>query len=365
MYISTTNLLAGVFLLLLQLNPGCEKRETGELQQVQFSGRAQGTTYQVIYLSRDGVDYQEDMGQVLESIDSSLSLYLPGSLINRFNESSRGIVIDDYFRDVVKKGLEVSRESDGAFDMTVKPLVDAWGFGEKRQAVVPDSGLVEELLPLVDYRLLEIKADSLIKKHPAVRIDANGIAQGYTLDVLAAFLEKRKIKNYLVELGGEIRVNGKNLNNKPWRIGIETPPPDRGGATAPGSDGKTIPEKQGETTPQAAPVMKMISLSGKGVSTSGNYRRFFESGGKHYAHTIDPRSGYPVQNRLISVTVVAPDCITADAWDNALMVMGIPAAFEKLGNEKKIEALFVYSDENGRLADTCTAGFMKFYLETN
>lgn len=350
MYISMANLLTGIFLLLLQMIPGCEKK-TGEWQRVQFSGRAQGTTYQVIYLSRDGFNFRKEMEQILESIDSSLSLYRAGSLINRFNESSRGIVMDGYFRDVVKKGQEVSRLTGGAFDMTVKPLVDAWGFGEKRGAIVPDSGRIKKLLHLVDYRLVEIKGDSLIKRHPAVRIDANGIAQGYTLDVLAEFLEKRKIRNYLVELGGEIRVNGKNLEGRPWRIGIETPP-----------DGNAAGRDKGKF---AAPVTKMITFSGKAVSTSGNYRRFFESGGKHYAHTIDPRSGYPVQNQLISVTVVAPDCITADAWDNALMVLGIPASFEKLRKENNIEALFVYSDENGRQADTCTAGFMKFYLGNN
>src|SRR5690606_23511817 len=125
MYTSMVNLLTGIFLLLLQLVPGCEKTGNGEWQRVQFSGRAQGTTYQVSYLSRDGVNYQEEMEQVLGAIDSSLSLYVPGSLINRFNESSRGVAMDGDFRDVIKKGQQVSRETGGAFDMTVKPLVDA------------------------------------------------------------------------------------------------------------------------------------------------------------------------------------------------------------------------------------------------
>ncbi|QEC53964.1 thiamine biosynthesis lipoprotein [Anseongella ginsenosidimutans] len=330
----------GIFLLLFQSLPGCDKE--GELQRVHFNGQAQGTTYHVTYLSREGLNYQKDMELILEKIDSSLSLYRPASLINRFNESQTGVIMDRYFKEVVKKGQEVSRRSSGAFDMTVKPLVDAWGFGEERHAVVPDSSEIKELLQLVDYRLLEIKGDSLVKKHPDVRIDANGIAQGYTLDVLAEFLEKRKISNYLVELGGEIRVRGVNEQGRQWRIAIEAPPGKEGGN---------------------APQSKLISVSGKGLSTSGNYRRFFESGGKHYAHTIDPRSGFPSQSGVVSVTVLAPDCITADAWDNVLMVLGVRASMEKLKSNKRLEAFFVYYDKNGRLADTSTAGFKEFYLQ--
>ncbi|HEY9559885.1 MAG TPA: FAD:protein FMN transferase [Anseongella sp.] len=340
-------------LFLLQAMPGCEKQAV-ELQEVRFNGYAQGTTYHVIYLQGNGTSYQSEMDSLLEEIDSSLSLYLPGSLINRFNEHPRGVRMDNFLREVVEKAYVVSRETGGTFDLTVKPLVDAWGFGEQRHSVVPDSDRIRSLLDLVDFRLLEIKGDSLIKKHPDVRIDANGIAQGYTLDVLAGFLEKKHVRNYLVELGGEIRVRGKNREGRGWRIGVETPPePSSGTDHDPSSEAASS---------LARPLTRMISVSDKGVSTSGNYRRFFESGGKHYAHTIDPRSGYPVQNKLISVTVVAPDCITADAWDNALMVMGISDSFEKLRKNGKIEALFIYADENGHLRDTSTAGFHKFYI---
>ena len=339
MYYSIANIFAGFLLLLLQFVPGCDKER--ELQRVQFSGQAQGTTYHMIYLSREGANFQKDMELILENMNRSLSLYHPASLINRFNESPRGIVMDRYFKDVLKTAQKVSKKSGGAFDITVKPLVDAWGFGEKRHTNVPDSSRIKDLLSLVDYRLVQIKGDSLIKKQPEVRIDANGIAQGYTLDLLAEFLEERKVRNYLVELGGEIRVSGKNEQGRPWRIGIEAPPGDDA---------------------DAGLLTSVISVSGKGISTSGSYRRFFEQGGEHYAHTIDPRSGFPTRNGLISVTVVAPDCITADAWDNALMVLGISAAFEKLKENKKLEAFFVYHDENGRLRDTATAGFQKLYL---
>lgn len=330
----------GFFLLLLQSAGGCDKAPG--LTRVQFSGQAQGTTYHITYLSPEGANYQKEMESILEEIDRSLSLYRPGSLINQFNSGERGVHMDRYFKEVVKKGQQVSERSGGAFDMTVKPLVDAWGFGRERHSKVPDSDRIAALLPMVGYRLLEIKGDSLIKKHPGVLIDANGIAQGYTLDVLADFVEERKIKNYLIELGGEIRVRGGNEEGRSWRIGIEAPP-------GPGSD--------------AEPLSRLISVSGKGLSTSGNYRRYFESGGKHYAHTIDPRNGYPTQNNIISVTVVAPDCITADAWDNALMVLGLPAAFELLQKQDELEAFFIYYDENRQIADTSTIGFKEFYLE--
>lgn len=340
-------IIRGFCFLILLLNslPGCEKDR--QLQRVQFNGNAQGTTYQVIYLSEEGASFQQEMEEALAAIDRSLSLYLPGSLINQFNGSDRGIKMDRYFREVVRKGQEVSELSDGAFDLTVKPLVDAWGFGEKRHTQVPDSSYVEELLQAVDYRLIGIKGDSLVKKHPGVRIDANGIAQGYTLDVLAGLLEEKNITDYLIELGGEIRVKGRNEAGRAWRIGIEAPP-------------QAKDESDGENAP--ALLSRLISVSGKGLSTSGNYRKFFESGGKHYAHTIDPRTGYPVQNQLISVTVVAPDCITADAWDNAFMVLGIPASFEKLKELPGVEAFFIYYDAQGRVRDTSTAGFQDFYL---
>lgn len=355
MWYSTVKAL-GFCLLIFQLQPGCEKKElpapgkkpkvaqNGDprLQRVEFRGQAQGTTYQVIYLNKNGKTFQPEVESILEKMDRSLSLYHPASLINRFNEDDRGGVMDLFFKEVVKKAGEISRQSEGAFDITVKPLVDAWGFGVKRHTGVPDSSLVEMLLGHTGYHLLEIKGDSLLKKDPAVQIDANGIAQGYTLDVLAGFLESRNIRNYLIELGGEIRVKGKNEAGRPWRIGIESPP---------GEDGRT------------APLSKIISVSGKGLSTSGNYRRFFESGGKHYAHTIDPRTGYPSQNRLISVTVVARDCITADAWDNALMVWGMEASMKKLRAYEGIEAYFIYTNENGEVRDTCTAGFETYFTE--
>lgn len=349
MWFNTVNILAVVGLaLLVQGPPSCRKQPEPPLRQVSFGGEAQGTTFQVTYLSPDSISYQAETEALLDDIDRSLSLYRPGSLINRFNESRRGVIMDRFFRQVIEKALEVSRQSEGAFDVTVKPLVDAWGFGVERHSYVPDSSYIEELLEYVGYRLLEIKGDSLLKKLPEVQVDLNGIAQGYTLDVLGAFLESKHIGNYLVEVGGEIRAKGHNRKGIPWRIGIERPP-EGGGRPVEGGPWQ--------------PLQQIISISGKGVSTSGNYRKFFESGGKHYAHTIDPRTGYPAPSGLVSVTVVAPDGITADAWDNALMVWGVDTSLERLKDHPALQAYFVYTDRAGELQDTSTAGFRDYFQE--
>jgi thiamine biosynthesis lipoprotein len=260
-----------------------------------FEGKAQGTYYIVKYLSADTTSLQHQIDSIFASIDHSLSLYQPGSLINQFNAGNK-VQMDEHMHAVVEKSLWISKATAGAFDITVKPLVDVWGFGVHRPAVqtVPSADTLKKILRYIGYKNLKIKDNWLIKKQPGVEIDCDGIAQGYTSDVLAHFLEQRNIKNYLVDVGGELCSKGVNQHHNIWTVGIER---------------------------TDAAQTAVLELKDKAITTSGNYRRFFEQGGVHFAHTIDPVSGQALHSNIISVTVIAENAMTADGFDNALILM--------------------------------------------
>ncbi len=303
-----------------------------------ITGNAQGTTYHITYIQNESTVTKNQVDSILNKIDSSLSLYKPYSLINQFNNSEAGCEVDDHFIKVIKKSIETFQNTNGAFDITVKPLVQAWGFGVNETNFIPEPESIKGLKKCIGTSMLEIKKNELRKKNPCVQIDCNGIAQGYSVDVIADFLEKNKIKNYLVELGGEIRVKGENQHKKQWVIGIEKP----------GDDADFLP------------VGHTIYLSSGSVTTSGSYRKFFTKGLKKYSHIIDPVTGYPVDNGMISVTVIAKDAITADAYDNAFMVMGLKKSFLFLENRNDLEVFFVYKKKDRTISDTATNGFYKY-----
>ena len=316
--------------------PGTLKKNADNFYYV--NGYAQGTTYHITYSYNYSVVTKNQVDSILNKIDSSLSLYKSYSLINRFNSSSQGCEIDRHFINVIKKSIETFEQTGGAFDITVKPLVQAWGFGVNPVNTMPDSVDIIKLKKCIGSGMLRIEKNELLKTKPCVQIDCNGIAQGYSVDVIADFLDKNKIENYLVELGGEIRVKGINQQKKPWAVGIEKP----------GDDADFLP------------VEHIIYLNNGGVTTSGSYRKFFTKGAKSYSHIINPDTGFPVDNGMISVTVIAADAFTADAYDNAFMVMGIKKSFEYLAHRKDMEAFFVYKKSDGIIADTATKGFNNF-----
>jgi thiamine biosynthesis lipoprotein len=231
------------------------------------------------------------------------------------------------------------RQTGGIFDITVQPLVQAWGFGPQKVNSLPDSATIKSLKTCVSSINLYTKGNTLLKKKPCTRIDVNGIAQGYSVDVIAGFLEAHGIQNYLVELGGEIRVKGfKQPGGEKMKIGIEAP---------------------GEDDFQLSMISKVIAADRGAITTSGSYRKFYESEGKKITHIIDPRTGYPTQNELISVTVYASDAITADAFDNALMVMGLKKALQFVERRKDLAAHFIYRTATGAVADTASSRFYK------
>ena len=309
-----------------------------------ITGQAQGTTYAITwYASRKSVT-QAQIDSIFKSLDASLSIYQPGSLISRFNESETGIEMDGHLAHVVGKSMQIYRETGGLSDITVYPLVRAWGFGAKAADAMPDSAAIRLLMPCVGSDKLKIEGSRLVKTVACVQIDVNGIAQGYSVDVLARFLEAHGIGNYMVEVGGEIRTKGRKLPGKePMKIGIETP---------------------SATEFDAPAIREVITIGDGAVTTSGSYRKFRESGGMRLSHIIDPKTGFPVQREIISATVVAPEAITADGFDNALLAAGIDGAFEILRTHPGMEAYLIYRKPDGAVADTASAGFARYVVKT-
>jgi len=309
-------------------------------EKIEINGIAQGTTYHIIYYAPDSIIKKAQVDSILDKIDSSLSLYKTYSLINQFNNSTIGIFPDIHFKTVVNKAIQVYQQTNGLFDITVGPLTAAWGFGPNKIKDIPDSAAIREILPCVSSRLLYWDRDMLKKKKACVKLDANGIAQGYSVDVLAAFFEHQGIRNYVIELGGEIRIKGhKYPGNEKMKIGIESPGDD----------------------PEFSLIEKVVWLEKGAITTSGNYRRYYESDGKKITHLINPKTGYSLQNELISVTVYANDAITADGYDNALMAMGLTKAMDFVEKRKNIAAHFIYRKVDGTIADTMSKRFAALF----
>ncbi|NGF57725.1 FAD:protein FMN transferase [Parapedobacter sp. SGR-10] len=315
---------------------------SNEPRKFTIRGYAQGTDYTVIYYAQDSVVSVHEIKDMLASLDSSLSIYKPYSTISQFNDSDKGTKVDGHLKKVVEKSLEAYVRSQGTFDITIYPIVRAWGFAEKTIESLPDTARIQELLTCVGSDKIMLRNDSLIKSMPCVKIDVNGIAQGYSVDCVADFLESREISCYLVEIGGELRVKGKKPDGEYMKVGIEMP---------------------ADFAYQQPIIGKVLTLERGAVTTSGDYRKYVESNGSKIIHLMDPRTGFSIKTNMISVTVVAEDAITADAYDNVLMGMGVEEALRFLEG-KKMEAYFIYRDDDGRVKDAYSRGFKKFINET-
>ena len=334
---------ATVLALLLLFSCVASRRYSGApLQRFRITGHAQGTTYGITYFAEKASVRQEQVDSIFSVLDASLSIYKPGSLINRFNDSGDGVATDTHFERVIRKSLDVFRITGGAFDVTVYPLVGMWGFGTKEINDLPDSAAVRSALRCVGSGKLALRNGRLDKELPCVKIDVNGIAQGYSVDVVAGFLESFGIVNYIVEVGGEIRVRGKKYpENEAMTIGIETPSANEF---------------------EHAGIREIIRVEEGAVTTSGSYRKFREAGGKRLSHIIDAATGYPSQSNIISATVIAPDAITADGLDNALLAAGLTRAFAILHKTPRVEAYLIYKKPDGSVGDTMSAGFRPYLV---
>lgn len=322
---------AVVLLLLL-----CTAARQQLLRRFQLQGFAQGTTYSIVYYATDSLVTLAQTDSLLQQLDRSVSLYHPLSLINRFNRSTKGIIIDAPFRAIIQRALEIHRATGGLADPTVKPLVDAWGFGVVKNTQLPDSATIQKLLHQVGADKITLKGNFLYKLQPGVQLDLNGIAQGYAVDLLALLLQRYHIHRYLVELGGELRIKGRKAGNTPFTIGIE------------GIAGNDLAPE---------PMRKIIEAANGAITTSGNYRKQYTAGGRQVSHLINPLTGYPLQNEMISVTVYARDAITADGYDNGFMAMGLQQTLAFLHNREDMGAYIVYRRPDGSVADTVTRFF--------
>lgn len=330
-------LFIGVLLILNSCSPAL--KSNSDLQPFRIEGFAQGTTYQISYYAGEGNISSKEIDQKFSELDSSLSIYKPYSLINQFNLSEKGIEMDEHLYKVVQRSLKIWKESNGVFDIAILPIVEAWGFGAKRHSNQPSDAVIQNALNCSGSDKLRIEGRRLIKSVPCLKIDVNGIAQGYSVDVIASYLESRGIENYLIEIGGEIRVKGrKQPGNQIMKIGIEQP-----------SDNKD----------EDGGIQKVLEMKGGAITTSGNYRKFIQNGSRKLSHLMDPKTGRPISNELISVTVKTKDAMSADGYDNVLIGMGIEKAFAFLKKHKGLEAYFIYQDVNGMVRDTASVGFFR------
>ncbi|MFT3737127.1 MAG: FAD:protein FMN transferase [Breznakibacter sp.] len=293
-----------------------------------------GTTYHFIYECNS--DLQVQIMDKIASVDWSLLTFKDSSVISRVNKNDTSVVLDDHFVTVYNKALEVTLKTNGAFDMTVAPLVNAWGFGFTNRDSMTQAK-VDSMLEFVGMGNVKLERGKIIKADPRLMLDASAIAKGYGVDVAALFLESVGVKNYMVEIGGELRVKGHNDKGLPWSVGIDKPIDD------PAAGSRELQE--------------ILRLDNQSLATSGNYRNFYYQGNKKYAHTIDPKTGYPVQTNVLSSSVIAPDCMTADAYATAFMVLGLEKSLAIANTDPTIEAYFIYSDENGNMQEVWSTGF--------
>lgn len=284
-----------------------------------------GTVYHVTY--QYNRDLKDEIEAELNKVDNSLSPFNNQSVITAVNQN-KNPEVNEMFSDVFNLAEQVSQETDGAFDITVAPMVNLWGFGFKK-GISPSKHKIDSLRQIVGYKKVSLRDGHVIKADKRIMLDCSAIAKGYGSDVVARYLRSKGITNFMIEIGGEIVTSGKSEKRLPWKIGVTKP-----------TDDSLNTNQELET---------VLNVTDKAMATSGNYRNFYYKGGKKYAHTIDPKTGYPVQHSLLSSTVLASNCATADAYATAFMVLGIDKAKVVLQKHPELMAYFIYAGPDGKM----------------
>ncbi|HAQ38656.1 MAG TPA: FAD:protein FMN transferase [Saprospirales bacterium] len=302
-------------------------REQEKNEYTTVEGETMGTYYRVSY--SDTTDFKQEIEQLLQDFNMEVSTYIPESKISAFNQSASGMDFEEgVFTDNLRIAREVYDQTKGLYDVTVMPLVNYWGFGytEKKPVNKVDSAKIKALLNTVGMDKLHIekkgKTWKITKSTPGVQLDFSSVAKGYGVDLVAKLLEQKGIRHYLVDIGGEMVMKGKNPKGKKWSIGINVPEVDAG----------------------VTESIVYLALGNNAIATSGNYRNFYEVNGARYAHTINPVTGFPESSKLLSATIIAPDCATADAWATACMVSGLERSAEYFKNNPQLSACLIYAD---------------------
>jgi len=285
-----------------------------------------GTTYHVTYQCDS--DLTNSIKSELMRVDESLSPFNKKSVISAINEN-KSCTPDALFKDVWEMAMGISKDTEGAFDITVAPLVNAWGFGFKN-GLMPTSQQVDSLMQFVGYQKVAMIHDQVKKKDPRIMLDCSAIAKGYGCDRVARLLKSHGVQNFMVEIGGEIVTSGINPERLPWKIGVTKPTED--------------------SLDTSHELQTVLNVTDKAMATSGNYRNFYYKNGKRYAHTIDPKTGYPVQHSILSATVIANSCAVADAYATSFMVMGLKKTQQLLERHPELMAYLIYSDKDGNNA---------------
>lgn len=326
-----------LFLALPVLLAACSP--SGTETEKRYHGFTQGTTFHITYRAREDFSADSGVDSLLLAVDRSMSTWIPSSLISRLNRGET-VTVDSSFLRVWEMSKTIHRSSSGAFDPTVGTLVNLWGFGQQGPQLLTEAR--------VDSALRFVGMDKVSRKglnfrlQPGVKMDFNAIAQGYTVDLICEWLETKGVSSYMVEVGGEVRTKGKNAKGEAWRIGIDKP-----------------------TDEELDNRFQVIAgLSGQALATSGNYRKYWVDSirGIKYSHTIDPTTGYPVRDRLLSVSIVAPTAMEADGYATACLVMGLEKAQRFLLGHPELEGYLIYTDEKGEWAVWQTAGFKEISL---
>ncbi len=301
-------------------------------------GMVFGTIYKITYQSKENL--KPEIEAALQQVDNSLSPFNKQSVITRVN-NNEDLEVDSLFAHVFLLAKEISTETHGAFDITVAPLVNAWGFGFKNAINVTDT-TIDSLRQFVGTDKIDLIDGKIVKKDPRTILDCSAIAKGFGVDCVARLLDSKGIKNYMIDIGGELVMKGQNPKMETWRIGINKPI----------DDSLSVNQE----------LQTVLEITDAGLATSGNYRNFYYKDGKKYAHTIDPRTGYPIQHNILSSTVVAKDCATADAYATSFMVLGLDSARIICNAHPELDAYFIYSKEDGTTGIYFTEG-MKKYLK--
>lgn len=308
-------------------------------KKVQFTGAAQGTYYSITYFDEDARDFQLEVDSILDAFDQSVSIYQANSIVSKVNRNE-DVELDDWFIGNFELSQKISKETDGLFDITIGPIANIWGFGTFERPNSIDPNKIDSALQFVGFHKIKLQAGKIIKENPHMQLNFNAVAQGYSVDVLAAYLESNGIENYLIDVGGEIFAKGRKPNGDMWKIGIE------------------IPEEGAEERF----YNKIVSVENEAVATSGNYRKFYEIDGVKYAHSLNPKTGYPVRHSLLSATVIASTAGKADAYATAFMVMGVDKTLDFVKDTPDLKVYLMF-DENGEIKTAMSDNFNAYISE--
>lgn len=320
-------------IIIIGILSGCQQKE---LKKVHFVGTAQGTYYAINYYDIDTRDYKVEVDSLLKAFDQSVSVYQPNSIVSKVNRNE-DVELDDWFIENFNLSQKISGETEGSFDMTIAPLANVWGFGTFEKPDSVNHALIDSVKQYVDFHQISIIGGELVKQNSHIQLNFNAIAQGYAVDVLAKFFKSKGIENFLIDLGGEIYASGQKPGGEQWKIGIE------------------IPEEGAEERF----YNRIISLTDAAVATSGNYRKFYEIDGKKYAHSLNPKTGYPVTHSLLSTTVIAPTAGEADAYATAFMVLGVNKTLKFAETNPRIKVYLMF-DEAGELKTAMSKSFEEY-----